>query len=187
MAEQEEQMDKARLLNLMNTGYAAFTQLLSPLSEAQMMTPGVTGLWSMKDILAHLAAWEHHALNYLLAAEKGETPPESALEGLGYGDVQPPEADALPPEERADEFSGENSFLYHQNKERSLADVQDDFRSTFAAIVATVQRIDDALLFDPHNMAWTDGRPLWGWIAGNTFGHYEEHTGPIEQWLATQA
>ena len=184
MAEQEEQMDKARLLNLMNTSYAAFTQLLSPLSEAQLTTPGVTGLWSIKDILAHLAVWEHHALNYLLAAEKGDVPPESTLEELGYGDAQPPEADALPPEERADEFSPENSFLYHQNKERPLADVQDDFRLTFADIVATVQRIDGTLLFDSHSMAWTEGRPLWLWIAGNTYEHYEEHTGPIEQWLA---
>lgn len=183
----EEQMDKARLLDLMNTGYAAFTQLLSSVSNEQMTIPGVTGLWSIKDILAHLAVWEHHALNYLQAAEKGEKPPESELEELGYGDVQLPTVDDLPPEERADEYSPQNSFLYHQNKNRSLADIQDDFRSTYTDIVAAVQRMDDALLFDPHSVAWTDGRPLWGWIAGNTFGHYEEHTGPIEQWLAARA
>ena len=53
-----EQMNKTKLLNEMHNGYTAFENLLAPLSETQMTTAGVNGEWSIKDILAHLAAWQ---------------------------------------------------------------------------------------------------------------------------------
>ncbi len=49
---------KAVLLEKMCQGYDAFTGRLSFLNEEQMVTPGVIGEWSIKDILVHLAVWQ---------------------------------------------------------------------------------------------------------------------------------
>ena len=49
---------KDELLAAMDQGYTTFELLLAPLSETQLTIPGVNGEWSIKDILAHLAAWQ---------------------------------------------------------------------------------------------------------------------------------
>ena len=47
-----------------------------------MMEPGVTGDWSVKDVLAHVTIWEAEALKYLpLIAEGAVRHGTSRLEG----------------------------------------------------------------------------------------------------------
>ena len=80
-----------------------------------------------------------------------------------------------------------NDYIYLRNKSRQLDEVQADFHTSYAQVVATVRSMDDALLFEPDRLAWTEGNALYGWVVGNTFGHYEEHIGPIKNWLANQS
>ena len=44
------------------------------LSEAEMLTPGVQGEWSVKDILVHLSAWEKYLLDRLSYVMTGQPP-----------------------------------------------------------------------------------------------------------------
>lgn len=52
-----ETIEKAALLDNIQEGYKEFEALLAPLSEEQMTVPGVSGRWSVKDTIAHIAAW----------------------------------------------------------------------------------------------------------------------------------
>ncbi len=188
----EEQRDKPRLLELMNTGYTEFTTLIAPLNTTQLTAAGVDHQWSIKDILAHLAFWQHHLLTYLQAAIQGETPEQMTHEKIDELRKQFPgaeEALAEPEQkqESIDDFSDMNDYIYLRNKSRQLDEVQTDFHTSYAQVVATVRSMDDALLFDPDKLSWTEGDPLYAWVVGNTFGHYEEHIGPIKTWLANQA
>jgi hypothetical protein len=45
---------KAALLSLMQTEHTQLETLLNTLSDEQLLHPGVTGSWSVKDVLAHL-------------------------------------------------------------------------------------------------------------------------------------
>src|SRR5579863_1117715 len=180
----EEQRDKPRLLELMNTGYSEFATLIAPLSATQLTTPGVDHQWSIKDILVHLAFWQHHLLTYLQAAIQNEVPEKMTRETIDAVRRQYPGAEAAlaesePQPAPTDDFSDMNDYIYLRNKSRQLDDVQTDFHTSYAQVVATVRSMDDALLFEPGRLSWTDGNPLYGWVVGNTFGHYEEHIGPI--------
>lgn len=187
-----EQRDKPQLLALMNTGYTEFTTLIAPLSAAQLTTPGVDHQWSIKDILVHLAFWQHNLLTYLHAAIQNEVPEKMTRETIDAVRRQYPGAEAAlaesePQPAPVDDFSDENDYIYLRNKSRLLDDVQTDFHTSYAQVVATVRSIDDALLFEPDRLSWTEGNPLYAWVVGNTYEHYEEHIGPIKNWLASQS
>ena len=160
-----EQMNKTKLLNEMRDGYAAFENLLAPLSETQVTTAGVNGEWSIKDILAHLAAWQKRTLNRLDAAVRNEKP---SIPGLTSDE----------------EMHRLNDQFYQENKARPLTDVLTDFRTTYSQILDVIQAAPEEVLIDPQRFTWLDGAALWELVAGNTYEHYQEHTESIQQWLS---
>src|SRR5690349_1936341 len=70
-----EEMDVTELAALIRTTSRQFELLISRLSVAQMNQPGAVGIWSVKDVLAHVAFWDRHAVDILRAARRGEMPP----------------------------------------------------------------------------------------------------------------
>lgn len=156
-----EYISKSQLLEKIRTRHAAFEQLLAPLSESQMTTPGVNGLWSIKDSIAHLNAWQGVALNRLRAAASGKEP-------------------TVPQYFTIDDL---NERFYQENKARSLPDVMADYRRTHQEIVEAVEALSEDDLNNPHRYSWWEGEPLWPNIAGNTYEHIDEHVGSIQQWL----
>jgi hypothetical protein len=154
---------KAELLNRIQTGYDQFEAILAPLSEAQMTTPSVNGPWSVKDNLAHLTVWQ----KYLL----------SQLEGI-LANQKPPVF--MPGLSDEDEI---NARIYQENKDRPLAEVQTAFRASYQRVLTAVQALSEEALNAPS--PWSDtGNPIWPFIVGNSYGHYEEHGGIIQRWLA---
>ena len=162
------QMNKSSLLEEMSNGYTTLENILAPLDEAQMIIPGVNGDWSIKDILAHLAAWQNYLLIRLQAAARNEVP---AVQGI------------LSDEDEGDAVDKINAGFYEENKSRPLEEVVSDFRTTFRQIVEVVQALSDEDLFEPMRFAWMKGNALWELVPGNTYGHYQEHTGSIQEWL----
>lgn len=160
-----EQVDKARILDEMRTNYAVLEGILTPLGETQMTTEGVMGEWSIKDILAHIASWQHRLLAWLNAAIRREGPAIS-----GPDNVE--EMDAL------------NAQFYQENKSRSLDEVLTDFRTTYLQIIDVVQAMHEEDLTNPDRFVWAEGRPLWRLVAGDTYEHYQEHIGQVKEWLA---
>lgn len=161
-----EQMDKARILDEMYTKFAALENILAPLDETQMTREGVIGDWSIKDVLAHITAWQHRLLVWLHAATQNEEP---AISG--------PDSD--------EEMDRLNEQFYEENKSRPLDDVLAGFRATYLQIVNDVQVLNDEDLTDPHRFTWMKGNPLWYVVAGDTYEHYQEHSGSIQEWLVT--
>jgi hypothetical protein len=72
-----------------------------------------------------------------------------------------------------------NDHLYAQNRTRALDEVLADFRQTHAQVVDELSQLSEEDIFDPKRFAWREGVPLLATIAGNTYGHYQEHLGWI--------
>ncbi|HEY7350004.1 MAG TPA: ClbS/DfsB family four-helix bundle protein [Ktedonobacterales bacterium] len=158
-----ETIEKAELLERIQGGYKQFEAILAPLSESQMTTPNVNGPWSVKDNLAHLTIWQNYLLDQVQGILKNQEPPEF-LPGLSSEDEQ-------------------NEHIYQENKGRPLAEVQADFRASYQRVLAGIQAMSEESLNAP--APWSkSGNPFWGFVAGNTFGHYEEHGDIIQRWLA---
>lgn len=158
-----ETIAKAELLRRIQTGYDQFEAILAPLSQAQMTSPDVNGPWSVQDNLAHLTVWHQYLLSVLRGILTNQEPPEF-MPGLSSEDEI-------------------NEHIYQENKNRPLAEVQADFRASYQQVLAAVQEMSEEGLNSPS--PWSkSGNPLWPFVAGNTYGHYEEHGGIIQRWLA---
>jgi hypothetical protein len=164
-------MDKATLLNTIQTEYARFESLVTPLSEAQLCTATGDGEWSIKDIMAHIAVWEQICTRWLEEFLRGVTPQ---------------------PSERLDQES--NNHIYRENRDRSLAEVQKLFQDAHQQLLHQVNLFTQALSEEDLNasgrFAWTESWPgfsLIAVIADNSYEHYYDHAQHIRSWLDASA
>src|SRR2546425_11311771 len=70
-----EGTDKQRLLRRLDKAWTALKESYAGLSDPRLTEPGVTGDWSVKDILAHVTTWEGEALKHLPLIIAGGRPP----------------------------------------------------------------------------------------------------------------
>lgn len=170
---------KAELVARIERGRAELEQLIAPLTEAELVAPGPDGGWSIKDHLAHLAAWERG-----IAALLRRQPRWEAM-GLDRETVLATDED------------GVNALLDQQNRDRSLSEVLAALRQAQKEMSGALDSLEDADLFKPYSFYESgeesdeseaeDGPPVIGWIIGNTYDHYDEHRGYIEAILAGRA
>lgn len=160
---------KTELLAKMQHGYTALEAFLAPLNVTQMTTPGVSGDWSIKDTLVHLATWQRRAARSLEAAQHNAQPQHD------------------PPVESDEEMNQFNDATFVTNRARALSEVQQDFQASYQELVVRVKALREEDLFEAGRFAWMDGSALWATVEGNTFGHYDEHITLIKAWLAQQS
>jgi hypothetical protein len=63
-------VDRRQLLQRLDRAWRDFQESHADLSETQMMKSGVTGNWSVRDILAHVTTWGEEALNHLPSSSR---------------------------------------------------------------------------------------------------------------------
>src|SRR6266702_4374605 len=165
----EDQMDKATVLEKKQTERADLDALLAKLSDEQMCQATLEGQRSIKDILAHITAWERLCTGWIQCALRGETP-ETLVVNATDEDV-----DRL----------NERTFLEHQN--RPLQDVLAESHQTYQQFLEQVQALSEEELNDPNRYPWTEGRSLVPFIAANSYDHYREHIEQIRAWLDKQS
>ena len=152
-------MDKATLLSTIQTAYTQFEALIAPLTAKQLCTPPFAGEWSIKDAMAHVAAWELICARWLEEVRHGKTPQ---------------------PAERVDPESNVRIYQEHQN--RSLTEVQAFFRQAHQRFLQQVdlltQTLSEEELNASHLFAWTEdwpGASILAVIADNSYEHYSDH------------
>jgi hypothetical protein len=129
-----------------------------------MLEIGVESDLSMKDILAHITAWELKISQVFSEIQANDDPPDWPTTNEAV--------DAL------------NANFYESNRDKPLAQVLAGFEDSYRQALAATRAMPEANLFDPDRFEWRQGRPLWWVVAGNTFGHYEDHIPNIKAWLA---
>jgi len=163
--------DMPELLDRVERSRSALKQTYAHLDDAQMTAPGADGGWSVKDHLAHLAAWEA-GIAALLRRQ-----PRWAAMGLDDAIV------------RQNDEAGVNAIIDRRNKDRALPDVLADFEQAHRDLRAALDQLafDDLLKtyshYQPDEPGAGNGRPILAWIAGNTYEHYAEH----ENWIRAVA
>ena len=155
-----EVLSKADLLAAMQRGQDEMNQLIDSLSPEQLTAKGAyaDSDWTMKDTLAHLAAWEQRTV--------GRLP--------GHDQIGDPITMELG--EDWDHYMNRlNDNYYQEFKGIALNHAIDDFRAAYDEIRTAVQQLSEDELHDPQTFEV---------IVSNTFGHYREHLDVIEPWLA---
>jgi hypothetical protein len=157
--------NKAELLDRIRSERVALERALADLDEARMNAPVENG-WTIKDIVAHITAWEQILRQFHL----GDTPfnQASGLSNVAYG---------------KDSVEVINEQLYRRDKDKPLSEVLAAFHASYERVLATVEAIGEARLFGhyvPRGRETSDGGQLVDWIAGDTYEHYLEHRLTIE-------
>ncbi len=121
--------------------------------------------WAVTDHLAHVAAWENSLLGLIEGRDR--------LAAMGVQE---------PVEENTDAV---NAAVKKLHVDETPDQVLHYFRDTHAALMAALGKLSDADLKQPYSHFQPgdpeEKRPVIGWVAGNTYEHYAEHIGWINQ------
>lgn len=147
-------MNKQQLLAKIDNAWSALRDSAAGLDEIQLAQPGVTGDWSVIDILGHVAVWEEEALKHLPHILEGKRPPKYA--DL-YGGI--------------DAF---NALKTEENRRLSTA-------AALARFEKTHQRLLEYLQDAPDEQIKTETR-FRRRIRLDTYSHYPIHTEAIREW-----
>ena len=150
---EEAYLSVERLLQEIDLKWAALAAATAGLSEAEMDLPNVVGSWSVRETLAHIAAWEQEGARRI------------DLLASGGGDDL-----VWPTRDEEDEFNARAvaacAGLTPAQVIRRLEDSHRDFTQMIAAFADELAATSPAV------------RPE-EWIAGWTYLHYEEHAPQI--------
>jgi len=160
-----KQTSKAQLLQDIHAERRRLEKILSTLGAAEMVQAGAVGTWSVKDVLAHLAAWEKLFLAWYQAGLQGSAPGTLPV-GMGKRAI-----DAL------------NDEIYTQNQGRSLEEVLAEFQTSYRQILAVIETIPEGDMFSCGRFSWTGELTLADYIAGNTCSHYAWARSQIRKWV----
>jgi len=158
-------LKRTEIIEAIQQARASMLQALDGLSPDAMLRPGVVGMWSVKDILAHLAIWQSELITALSQLEWPDRVPE------------------IVQIEDIDEF---NAQEYRANVRRSLDVVLEDFHGVHKHLLKMVDDVNEKWLDDPRKFPWMEGEGLWYLIAENGYWHEEEHAENIKQWRQEQ-
>src|SRR5207253_9693186 len=147
-----EGTDKQRLLRRLDTAWAALKESYAGLSDPRLTEPGVTGDWSVKDILAHVTTWEREALKHLPLILAGGRPPRY----VRYGGI--------------DAF---NAKMTEEKRGLSVSEVLRQLEDTHGHLIDFVRRTPEA------NYGNTRFRRR---LRLDTYSHYPQHAKAIREW-----
>lgn len=158
--------DKAALIAVITKERNHLESLIRGLPDSQMVEPGVVGNWSIKDTLAHIAAWERLAFDRLHAATTGEPLKFSLISGDDF----------------VDKF---NEEIYLANHDKPLEEVKDEFDAAHSELMEFVMTMDPGHFVQKLPFDWAGNLTFQVVISSNTHWHYIEHADSIEAWLLT--
>lgn len=149
-------MASVRVLERLAGAWAGFQDSYRGLAAADMVEPGVTGRWSVRDIIAHVTTWEEEALAHLPAVLAGARPPRYSVT---YGSI--------------DAF---NALTTERKRGLSLPEVLRQSAEVHGRLVAYLEGVPrDALARE------TRFRRR---LRLDTYGHYPKHAKAIRAWRA---
>jgi uncharacterized damage-inducible protein DinB len=151
---------KQEMLAELSAARAELNQAISGLSPEQMHVTGVVGHWSVKDVLAHLVAWESEVVTALNHVQNKRVPRLLKIDDI-------------------DEWNEEQ---FRVSVRRPLQAIQEDFEGVHRMLRHMIEDFDQDQLTDRRRYLWMEGEPLWFLVEENVTLHEHEHAEEIVAW-----
>lgn len=157
--------DKASLLAKMRAERAVWDGLVDRL-PVPILTVGVLpNGWSVKDLTAHIAAYEKWTAAQITAANEGRQPTDMELYGMEH----------LPPEAATWTVDEANAVIYEQYRDTPLDEVMTFAHQTFQALLTAVAAVPDEDLSRAGAQEWTGHLTLLDLVPAQSYEHYHQH------------
>ncbi len=149
-----DDLDLAGMLDRIDAAWRDFHASYAGLPDEELLVPGVTEGWSVRDILAHVAVWDGEALRFL---------PGIVEEGRGAGyDTYEGGIDAF------------NRHATEEHRDRSLAEIREGLAERHDQLLAYLRALT------PEQVA--GNVPFRERLAADTWEHYPDHAATIRAW-----
>jgi hypothetical protein len=152
-------MTPTQLLRRLDEAWRDFEASYADLTEPELLTPGVTGGWSVRDIIAHVTWWEEEALTHLPHIRAGGRPPRYSAT---YGGI--------------DAF---NALMTERRRPLALVDVLRQHHEVHARVMDYVAGVPEDLIRRETRFRRR--------LRFDTYGHYPLHAAGIRRWRATRS
>jgi hypothetical protein len=180
---------RAQLVGFINDSYATFKQTIASVPEGELTKPGTVGEWSARDVIAHVGADELWMAGQLEALRTEILPNAAMCYGI---ETPPPDGIDLSTQD------GRNAWQRERLRELSLDDVRAMATEAHARLLAIIATFDDVRLAAPlaigplgtvghirEPQAGEAAWPLWEWLRGVTYKHYDEHAADVRAAVAS--
>lgn len=147
-------MNRQQLSARLEKAWRNFEESYAGLSDSQMLQPGVTGAWSVRDILAHVTTWEAESLKHLPTILKGKKPPRYSVTHGG--------------------INAFNAQMTEQKKTLTLAEVRRELENTHDRIPKFIARVREE--------QFRSDTPFRRRLRLDTYSHYPKHADAIKKW-----
>jgi hypothetical protein len=152
-------MDRRQLLDRLERAWQALADSYAGLTDAELLEPGVTGAWSVRDIIAHVTWWEAEALRHLPVILAGGRPPRYSVT---YGGI--------------DAF---NAGMTERKRSLSLPEVLRERDEVHRRLIALIEEA-------PEHQLTSDTR-FRRRLRLDTYAHYPKHAAAIRRWRERRA
>jgi hypothetical protein len=160
-------ISKEQFLNDLIEGRKEWEAVLAEVGRERMEIQGVAGDWSVKDIVAHVAAYERWTSEKLDEAYGRPAPTDDEMES-------------------APGMHERNAIIFRRNRDRDLDEVLAESHQVFAYFADQMRAVPEEGFHDPAviglDPGWTP--TPWKLFVGNSYEHYRDHIPQIREWLS---
>ena len=163
---------KDHILAALREQFESWEELLASLNEEQITAPHFDFDWSIKDVMAHLWAWQQISVARIEAGRLDREPryPEW-LANIGRDW-----------EEDADRV---NALTFENNHSKPWAEMHGNWRTGFLRFLDVGSEISERKLLDGDQYPWLKGHSL-AFILVASYDHHQEHFEKLTAWLQEQ-
>ena len=166
--------EQATTLEKLRSARAAFDELLVAVGVDRMTQPMDESGWSVKDVVAHIAAYERWLTAQLRGTLRGEEPTTREL----YG------ADAPPDGAEPFDIDRLNAVMRERDGVLSLDEVLQIAGRTFADLLDVLASLPGTAFERPGFLDWAPDDALPRVIDLQVIDHYRQHEPSIRAWIA---
>lgn len=164
--------DKQSTLSDLRREFKRWEALLADMSEAQITAPKFAEGWSIKDVVAHLYAWQQRSVARLEAVLYNHEP------------YYPPWPEQFDPEAEG-QPDDLNAWLYHQYHDQPWASVHHNWREGFLRFLELGEGIPESDLLNAGKYPWLEGYAPLAVLQGS-YEHHQEHAEYIKPLIERQ-
>ena len=166
MTDEYTPQNKSDLIKVIQSERERLNSLFEGLPESHVIKSGVEGNWSVKDILAHISAWERIAIDIIQSANDGE--PLKPYINKIFEDI--------------DKF---NADVFKKYQNYRWMEVIEEFNASHQDFMILIESLTEKFIFTNLPFESTEEITAQYMISANTHWHYLEHAESIQKWQAS--
>jgi hypothetical protein len=160
---------KGHILAALREQFDSWEELLASLSEEQLTIPRFDFDWSIKDVMAHLWAWQQISIARMEGGVQNREP-EFPQRILSLGENWEEDADQI------------NALTFETNHEKSWLEIYQNWKNGFIQFLELGNEISEKDLLDGDRYPWLKGFSL-AFILVASYDHHQEHLEKLLAWL----